>query len=164
MFNLSHYKPLTALILLVLMGHSTYKANAANSNFTILPSIGIEESSSADKINSLLLDRNDFDLPLMEIHKKNKKQKNMSKKFAPLALKFKVRSTQRFGVRFKVDLMETYDILAKKDASLFLKPDDKHFILSPDTKAEIQKQVRIFKNRFSPNPIMTEKRVSAQLI
>ncbi len=153
-----------ALILLLAMSQSTHASEVLENSFTILPSIGIEEYSAADKISDLLLDRNDFDLPLLLINKKQKKQKNMSKKFGPLVLKFKVRSARRYGIKFKVDLVQTYDIIAQRDPSLFFKPDDKHFILSPDTKAEIKKQVRLFKNRFSPTQTITEKRVSAQLI
>ena len=77
-----------------------------------------------------------------------KKQKDLSKKFGPLVLKFKPRSLGRYTMRFRLDLMQTLDIIAQKDPKLFLKPGNRHFIISPNTKEEVKKTIHYLKSRF----------------
>ena len=51
-------------------------------------------------------------------------------------------------MRFKLDLMQTFDILAQKDPKLFLRTGNRHFILSPQTRAEVHKTIDLLKSRF----------------
>lgn len=72
----------------------------------------------------------------------------MSKKFGPLLIGFKVRSMRRAAVGFNIDVLEAIDILAQKDPKLFLKTDDEHYLLSPQTREDFFKTVNLLKSKF----------------
>ena len=79
----------------------------------------------------------DGDLFLFE-DKKDQKQKDLSKKFGPLLLETKIKSTRRQQLGFNFDIYEALDLMYEKQNGNFFKTDDTHYILSPDTKKNLK--------------------------
>jgi hypothetical protein len=107
---------------------------------------------------------NPIKLNAYKVQTKKVKQKNLSKKFGPLLIGCKVRSLNRTAISFNIDVLEAIDILAQKDPALFLKTDDEHFILSPQTKEDVLKTINMFKAKFKGTDSIQQETVSAQLI
>ena len=140
-----------AIILTMNLGINTYAhANSPSNTNQQLETINLMDSLLEPEIDDLIKRQNSKKIPLNSLRatKKVIKQKNLSKKFGPLLVGFKVRSFRRAAIGFNIDLIETLDILAQRDPKLFLKTDEEHYILSPQTKEEVFKTINLFKSKF----------------
>ncbi len=70
--------------------------------------------------------------------KKIKNKKDLSKKFGPLLLETKIKSTRRQQLGFNFDIYEALDLMYEKQNGNYFKTDDTHYILSPDTKKNLK--------------------------
>ena len=137
-------KGVLAFILALLLGVLTQGAVASN---TQMDTISLEDKDLS--IFGLAEElKQEPTIDELRFEEKAKKQKDLSKKFGPLVLKFKPRSLGQYSMRFRLDLMQTFDIIAQKDPKLFLKPGDRHFIISPHTKEEVKKTIHYLRSRF----------------
>ncbi len=153
-------KSLLINLLSICIGTCTYAQSPAQK----LESINVNPEFIQNAIGQDLINNRKIKLNTLKSEAKVIKQKNMSKKFGPLLIGFKANSPTRAAVGFNIDIMETLDILAQKDPSLFLKTDGEHFILSPQTKEDVIKTLNVLKSKFQNENTITEQKVSAQLI
>ena len=144
---------------LLFMGNCTY----ASGTIEQLESINLSEEFVKTQTLKDFRRRHRIQLSALKTQEKRVKQKNMSKKFGPLLIGFKVRSARRAAVGFNIDVLETLDIIAQRDPSLFFKTDNEHFILSPDTRDEVKRTLSKIKDKFG-NMSFTNKKATAQLI
>lgn len=73
----------------------------------------------------------------------NIKNKNLSKKFGPLDLKFGLNPLDPTGnssLKFNLDVIESFELLSsRKNLVEALAPDDQHYIISPEIKQAVKK-------------------------
>lgn len=71
-----------------------------------------------------------------------KKISHMGKKFGPLEMGVKLRNTRRSNVNFKLDLMETFDIVNHShnihELYTAMKPDEAHTLFGPQLRSDIR--------------------------
>lgn len=152
-------KLIIALFLLSL-GINAYAADSIQQ----LDSINLSQKFLDNEAKPAFKRSQKIKLSALKTQKKKIKQKNMSKKFGPLLIGFKVRSLNRTAIGFNIDVLETLDIIAQKDPKLFLKTDDEHFILSPQTRDDVLRTINMFKAKFQGDNTISQETVSAQLI
>lgn len=85
---------------------------------------------------------------LSETKKSKKKFRSMTKKFGPLQLNFRLNPMRRNrqGLRFKLDIVESYKIFAQAknvgDMFIGFKPDTDYNILGPDLRSKVYSTLR----------------------
>lgn len=148
------------ILISIFIGTNTYAQGPVQK----LESINLNPEFIQNAIGQDLINNRKIKLNTLKSEAKVIKQKNMSKKFGPLLIGFKANSPRRAAVGFNIDVLETLDILAQKDPSLFLKTDEEHFILSPQTREDVIKTLNILKSKFHNENTITQQKVSSELI
>lgn len=147
-------------LFVLLLGTATY----ASEPIQELETINLSKEFLQNEPQPSFQRTNKMKLGAFKTQRKQLKQKNMSKKFGPLLISFTVRSLNRTAVGFNIDVLEALDIIAARDASLFLRTDNKHFILSPQTRDEVKRTIHMFKAKFKGADKISQETTSAQLI
>lgn len=138
------------LITITLLIFITHPANAQNRDREDF-GIGLDKKTYSDD-HYLNLDRKkNIQLSAFKNKEESIKQENMSKKIGPLLLSLQARSPRRTAFALNLDILDTLDILAQKDASLFFKPDHKHYFFSPHSQAEVREALQKIRSKLFTN-------------